>query len=809
MKTNLLLLLFLLAFFEVKGQTDILGRIEDKQSQPMAYVNVLLFSEADSSFIKGVVSQEDGIFSLTQVPQGIYYLEISMVGYQTVRSGGILLQEGGGEGQAYQISESFVLAEDAELLEEIVIQAKKPFLEQQIDRTVVNVQSSITSAGSNALEILERSPGIEIDRVNNQISMQGKSGVMVMLNGKLMRMEMAGLIQLLQSLPSDNLEKIELITTPPASFDAQGDAGIINIVTIKREDEGTNANLSLQVGYGARPKTGGSLNWNYRKKKLNLYGDFSGNYDLVQQDFTIDRRIIFNENLIRTTIHSDRPASIQLYNGRIGLDYALSPRTDLGVLVSGYLRDWDLDAQTLTTVADAAQGTELSYLRAQEINTWSHLLSNISLTHRFGEKSRFTFNYDYLLYWDDNPTQYDEDVRSPDGLLLRENQFESTKRTPIDIHVTKLDWAHDLTDKFNVAWGLKGTYSQFENDVALANLEDGEKVFDPRFTDDYEMEEYIGAAYLSARYTFHKKWNAQAGLRYEYYDSHLKSEMLETILVQEFGRWFPSVFLSYQIKENHQLQWAYSERITRPAFTILAPAFFFWGVNTVLAGNPTVVPTTSRNFKSSYQHKDLVISLEYTDYENPISYQPVVVPEENLNISRAENMANLEVASFNVSYSQEWTKWWESRWNVSAYWQKSQPIVENQILNQTNRYVTLNAVQNFTLPKDFGLEFTTNYRSAQVFGFGRRPGVVSMNLGLQKKLGENTKLSLSWNDMFNLGSFFNIIYDEPQVNIYNDWNYNLEGNIFRLSVSWNLGNTQLKKASRRQTGSVDERNRVN
>lgn len=122
MKTNLLLLLFLLAFFEVKGQTDILGRIEDKQSQPMAYVNVLLFSEADSSFIKGVVSQEDGIFSLTQVPQGIYYLEISMVGYQTVRSGGILLQEGGGEGQAYQISESFVLAEDAELLEEIVIQ---------------------------------------------------------------------------------------------------------------------------------------------------------------------------------------------------------------------------------------------------------------------------------------------------------------------------------------------------------------------------------------------------------------------------------------------------------------------------------------------------------------------------------------------------------------------------------------------------------------------------------------------------------------------------------------------------------------
>ena len=192
---------------------------------------MLLFNHFDSAFVKGVISNVEGIFVIDKVVSGNYYVEISMIGFQKIKSQVFYLDD------HHPVNlQNFYLEGDAQNLDEITVVAKKPLFEQQIDRTVVNVQNSITATGATALSILERSPGIIVDRMNNQISMQGKQGVVVMLNGKRMRMEVSALIQLLQTMPSDNIEKIELITTPPASFDAEGNAGIINIVTIKKED---------------------------------------------------------------------------------------------------------------------------------------------------------------------------------------------------------------------------------------------------------------------------------------------------------------------------------------------------------------------------------------------------------------------------------------------------------------------------------------------------------------------------------------------------------------------------------------------
>ncbi|MEM9823138.1 MAG: outer membrane beta-barrel family protein, partial [Bacteroidota bacterium] len=679
----------------------------------------------------------------------------------------------------------------------------------QIDRTVVNVQNSVTANGATALTILERSPGINIDRVNNQIAMQGKEGVLVMLNGKLMRMEGNALIQLLQNMPSDNIEKIELITTPPASYDAQGNAGIINIVTIKKEILGTNGTTTLNSSYGQRAKYGGSINLNFRKKKFNFFADLSANHDFSQQYINVERSNTYELLQTQTSIFSDRPAFTQLYNGRMGLDVYLTEQTTIGVLTSGYYRHWSMDADTETQIMDNQGGNRLNQLQVKEINKWRHWMLNFNLQHRFAEGRELSFDLDFLDYFDDNPINYLEADLDRNGTVLKEGRFSSTKETPIDFKVAKVDYQHQVSEQFKLQMGLKGTLSQFTNDLSLAREIANQWTFDPRFTDASHLDEKIGALYLSADYRWSEKLNTKMGLRYEYYDSVLDSEREGSLAVRQFGRFFPSIFLTYQATEDQQIQFSYSERINRPAFNNLAPTFFFWGFNTVFAGNPRVNPSISRQVSAAYRFRSLLLSMEFTDIDNPLTFQPEVLAEENLLIMNATNMQNTKTASLSINVPWNIQSWWESRYNLSGYWARLQPIFAGEVFTEETMYFTSNMTHNFKLPGAFQIELMANLLSPRAWGLGRSPFFGSVNLGLQKKVSDQIQLSLNWNNIFNGGSTYIYTFDEPDLNLIYDWRYQMEGNVLRLSMTWQFGDNQVKKVRQRQTGSEEERQRMN
>lgn len=270
-----LLLAVLVLFLHVSpcsAQSFIRGSVLDGTGQPLAGTSVLLYKCADSSLIKGSVTTKEGAFHFGNLSSGRYYIVSSFSGFKDAYSGDFNVNE-----HDNITLPELNISQKITAIEVVNVTTKKPMFEQKIDRMVINVANSITNTGSTALEVLMRSPGVTVNQQNNTLSMNGKDGVVLILNGKVNRMPAEAMLQMLSGMSSANIEKIELITTPPANFDAEGNAGFINIVLKKNTQYGTNGAVSATAGYGigGGPITGGSVTFNHRKNKLNLYGDYS------------------------------------------------------------------------------------------------------------------------------------------------------------------------------------------------------------------------------------------------------------------------------------------------------------------------------------------------------------------------------------------------------------------------------------------------------------------------------------------------------------------------------------------------------
>ncbi|MEL7122413.1 MAG: TonB dependent receptor [Bacteroidota bacterium] len=806
MKKILTLFFTLLLFVShMLAQNQVTGKVTDQQQQPLAFANVLLLNYADSSFVQGSITNDAGAFLMETVEAGKYFLSVSMIGYDTYQSSPFSILATENQNQNFDIT----LLEGSTSLAEITVVEKKPLLEQKIDRTIVNVQNSVVAAGSDVLTILERLPGIEVDRINNQIQMQGKEGVVVMLNGKMIRMDANGLVQLLSGLNSNDIQTIELITTPPASFDAEGDAGIINIKTKKILDEGFNGSLSGNIAYGLRPKFGGGFNFNYKKNKYNIFLSSTNTYTLSQEDITIFRQNN-NENILTTTqIFSDRPSSTGLYNYRLGMDYELSDRSTVGFLFSGYWRTWDMYSDMFSSIENNIGEAFSTSNDAYEQNDWTHWMTNINFRHRFKDEGTLNIDFDYLEFSEQNPITYLENFMDADANTFDIRDYFSQRLTDVDFQVVKIDYAKSLSEQWSFEAGIKGALSSFINDTELANLENGAYISDPRFTDVYSLSEKLGAIYSSFEFNPNNKLSIKAGLRYEYYDSDLTAEVEGDILLQNYGRLFPSAFLSYQLSSTQKVSFSYSRRITRPSIRYVTPAFIFWGYNTVLSGNPDIRPTFSDRLNISYQHPLFLLQLQYSDDDDAITFQPTVFAEDNLIVTRTTNMPDLKTAMLSLNVPIRWNNWFESRINTSLYWFRLQPLFEGNIQTYTNWFSSSTLTNTFKLPKDFSLELVGRFNSERRIGLGTMPSRTTIDLGIKKSINSKLSMTLNWSDLFNLSSFYAINFAEPDLNVVYDWNYDAEGNLIRLSFSYNFGNTQLKGAGGRTTGSEEERGRMN
>jgi len=800
-----LCVVFSSSFFGVLlSQTAVSGTVLDETNQPLSFAGIMLLNPADSLLVKGDVSSDNGTFRFEGVPAGDYLIGISMIGYTDFFSAPFQLAKGTPNhqvGTLHMTTNSLQLAE-------VQVVARKPLFEQRIDRLVVNVAESVTAAGGTALEVLERSPGVIVNRQTENISISGKSGVIIMINNKISRLPLEAILKMLDAMPANNIERIEIITTPPANFDAEGSGGIISIIMKKSLDEGFNGSFNLSAGYGVHEKMGGGLNFNFRKDKINLFGDYSRDYNHTRQQFTNYRALLQNGVLLENDNVSDRFPVLQNQSARLGLDVQLTPKTVLGVLGTWGWRDWQMDAVNTVRQLENQQLVEEIIIDNEEVNNWESWLANINLQHELPGNGRLTFDLDYASYKNNNPTTYVNNFFNPAGQLLSSNQLHAGKETPIDIYVAKADFTKDLTPEIGLEIGVKATYSQFDNNFLVENRVQDTWVTDPTYSANYGLEEQIGAAYSALSWKITPTTGVKAGLRYEYTDTNLGTATDPNIIDRQYGNWFPSVFLTRDFMNERQLQASYSRRINRPAYTQLAPFVIFLDPNTLLSGNIALQPDYTDAFRLGYRFKAWFTSLEYSYTDQAISrFQPRIDPVTNRQINAPLNLDFQRSVSGNVSFPWQVTSWWSMRNNLTGFWRENYLVFDEVAITNSGFTFQANSTQSFLLPWDLKLEVSGFYRSPLVNGLLKTKAFGDANIGLQRSFGEQGgTLRLNLASVFKTDFYTN--GNLPEINLNYRGKYGFAERVIRISYSRDFGNSGVKNARRRTTGSEEERGRV-
>ena len=787
----------------VPAQSKISGKVVDTSGKAIAHANVLLLNSKDSSLVKGMLTNELGNYAFENISAGQYIISSTYTGVKPVFT------------NIFQISSrqenvdmgTITLEESSIQLVGVTIVTKKPLYEQKIDRLVINVASAITFAGRTVLDVLERSPGIIVNPMNNSLSINGKGGVVVMINGKRNYMDISAVIQMLSGMPSNNIERIEIITTPPANFDAEGDAGIINIVLKSNNQYGTNGSYSLTASYSKGEQNSASLNINHRKGKVNLFGDYSFSRNRLKQIRTHYHAVTNAGRLMENYSDSNREPLVIQHDVQAGIDYEISKKTIIGVLFSGSYRHWVMDADNIGFVSsDYILDTTVKIINS-ELHTTSNYGVNFNLQQTIKADEKFSINLDYLNYRDDNPNTYSNSYFDANNYFLNNEEVKSGKNTPLQFWVAAMDYSKKINKKIDMEAGIKGTVSGLNNDVQVSSFIQNAWVTDTSLSGYHNLHESIGAAYSSLSVKMSEKTSMKFGLRYEYTNSNLGSLTQKNIVDRHYGDFFPSFFMMHTINDDNSVNFSYSRRIWRPSFSDLAPFVIFYDPKTFQTGNPALQPALTDAINASYTFKNKIVSLSYSYTADPISLQPKIDETTNRLISALANAKSSKYFSFNLSLPFRITKWWNSQNNIWLSWYQSNSFYKASIRTEsTGGYIE--STQTFSLPKDISLELSGYYSTKSKWGLYSFNASGSLDFGIQKKfIKKKSTLSFNIGNILNSEAYKTYII-MPEQNLIQRSKQIFGYTSFSLSFSRSFGNDKIRGKRDRSTGAEDEKGRA-
>ncbi|MDX1555995.1 MAG: outer membrane beta-barrel protein, partial [Xanthomonadales bacterium] len=549
--TVLLLTLAALAM-PARAQTTITGRILDGDGTPVSYANVQLLVAADSSFARGTIADVEGIFTLEAVTPGAYRLFVSLIGYQAYVSDELIITHHQ-EWRDIQVT----LLQQAIALQEVTVEARRAFYEQQGDRLVIHVGTSVTLSGTTALDVLKRSPGVLVNEQAGTISMMGKDGVRVMIGGKLSYSPAEGLAQYLAGISADNIERIELITSPPANLDAEGKAGFINIVMKRHPEDGLDGSMTVSGGYGKGAVGSASADISYQRRRISLYGTSSFFWSGQRQFATNFRRVVGTDGIMEMPTVTWRDPVWRNLDARAGIDYRLNGQTTVGALVAAYDNRWSMTAlNSLTVKTDGHPVTRIDSDN-EDINRWRHVMGNLNVRHRPDSASTFSVDLDYLYYHDDNPTGYRNTSTEIASGRTTQERLQSGKITPFRILVAKADYSTVVREKWALGAGVKGAFSRFTNRTSFEHLGQEEAMAHVGLGSTSRLREDVLAVYGHATVQLSASGALQVGLRYELTDSNLSSDE-EDLVDRRFGSLFPTASYTHTLGDAHQVGVSYT-----------------------------------------------------------------------------------------------------------------------------------------------------------------------------------------------------------------------------------------------------------
>jgi iron complex outermembrane receptor protein len=798
MKTHLLKILTIIlctgylntALAQSTNPAKIKGVLSDTQSKPVDYASVSLLNAKDSTTVIGTLSTEAGEYHFDNIKNGTYIVKATVVGYQNASS------------QPFTVSDSsktilvpvLKMKASNRNLNTVVITATKPTIEHLADKTVINVAGSVLATGNTAMDILERAPGVTVDKDDN-ISLKGKQGVTVMINDKLTYLSAAQLATLLRSTDGGTIQSIELITNPSAKYDAAGNSGIINIKLKKNKMNGTNGSVSVTGGLGTYAKSSETFSINHKEGNLNVFGNFSRGDIPTARIININRVVTDSTGKPTYFKQSTFMPQINHYNNySFGADYDSSPKNTFGFAVNGYFNQDDQGNTNNTNISSRPTGApDSSQKTLSQINqSYKNYTIDLNDTYKIDTLGQeLSFDVDYSKFNNNSNANYNTFFSNP--LNPTEIPLYLRQITPstINIRVAKVDYTKNLTKSLKLEVGGKYSDVKTDNDLNATKKVNGAYVNDTTLTNRFIYDEKISAGYVNLTKTY-KNTSVEVGLRGEYTQSKGDLVTQDSINQRKYFNLFPSAFLHHTFNDKNEVNLSYSRRIDRPDYSDLNPFVYYLDQYTYSEGNPFLRPQYTNNFELNYTYnKSYNLSLSYSHTMDAI--QQIILTND---ATKASYQTNLNISSqdaYNASISipVTVTKWWSINFDATAFYLKFRSdTLSGGMLNRAKLAYVAKANQTFTFA-GFKAELFANYQSPLTYGLYDIYARYNVDAGISHSF-DNKKLNIK----FSVSDIFNTQRNNLDINYQSDdlqIRQKSESRIARLSLTYNFGNSSIKK----------------
>jgi hypothetical protein len=792
MKTRGLKLLWFLHSLPlcIFSQLKINGKIVNMQNKPVESAEIILLK--DKKAVKSELSNSKGLFSL-EAQSGTYLLEIRQIGILYTKE--IELSN--------DLELGTITVDLTKIQKGVTVNAKKKLIEKKIDRLVFNVENSIAAIGGDALDALRVAPGLSVQ--NDQITMIGRSSMNVMLNDRMINLSGDDLINFLKSLKTSDIKKIEIITNPPAKYDAQGNSGLINIVTKTAKSNSYNGSIRGSVSQAQKSIGTIGTSFNYQKNKTTLVSSINYSNGSLEpyQKYTLQYpTYLWKEN-------NNKRNYLNNWSGRLGLDYKVSKNARIGLeyaitdnlpLIKAENNSFIFNTMGLDSFIKNRARLDMKRL------TNAYTLYAVINLDTMGKK--LNIDVDYLNYQSRTENTFFSNAYFANGNIKPDQYFSAENLSNLDIDITtaRLDFEFP-TKKVQLNFGTKLSFIRNQSNVAFYNTTTGMAIIDPLQTNKFNYNENIQAAYISGFTKLTKKLEMQVGFRGETTQAKGIQTATNSKTINNYFKLFPTLYLNYPITKSQNISFNYGKRINRPTYNNLNPFRFYSTSFNYAEGNPFLQPYITHNFELSHLYKNYYTMLYINYLSNAYDQVTIVQPNTIIQKVRPENFYNQMNIGIYQGYSYRYKNIWENNSTLTLFHSKSKSTIQNIIPNVSAWSGSLNTTNTFTVDKKkiFKAEVGFTYQTPSLAGSYKLSSYYQINLGFKGSIWKN-KLQFAVNgfDVFktNKQTFTQIVNGIRQENFdYADIRR------VRISLTYNFGKTF--KLNKKNEVNKDEKQRIN
>ena len=814
MKKKLLLFAvgILLTALSISAQTisKITGQVKDNSGKGIPAATVMLYAAKDSALVKTAISDKSGNYEIVQVKSGNYFIKTSVVSFTPAASAVFEVKEN----SVTKVPEIITQA-TGKSLEGVTVSSKKPIVEVRADKTILNVEGTINAVGNDALELLRKSPGVMVDKDDN-LSLAGKNGVQVYIDGKPSPLSGADLAAYLKSLQSVQIESIELITNPSAKYEAAGNAGIINIKLKKDKTIGTNGNVNTGYNIGTYAKYNAGFALNHRNTKMNIFGNYNFNTGINENNFKLYREqadTIFDQN--QRILNRNKYG----HNYKVGTDFFINKKSTIGFIVNGNISSALTETEGPMKIIYKPTNTVERMLLSSGDNDSkrSNINGNINYRYAVTGGTELNIDADYGKFkLRSNQFQPNDYYDATGSTKLFSNVYRMISPTDIDIVSLKADYERNFY-KGRLGFGGKTGYVKTDNDFQRYTAYGSTEVYDKDKSNRFKYTENINAGYINYNRAF-KGFMFQVGVRVENtvsdgrstglkYDNSTSSyKNYDSSIHRNYTDVFPSAALTFNKNPMSQFGLTFSRRIDRPAYQDLNPFEFKLNDYSFMKGNTNLRPQYTNSFGLTHTYKyKLNTQLNYSHVKDIFTQLPDTTEGSKSFLSK-RNLATQDIVSLNISYPFQY-KWYSFFVNVNSYYSKYKANFGGGDRNVNLEIAALSFyMQNsFNLGKGFKAELSGFYNSPTIWqGTFKSIAMYSIDGGLQKTILKGKgMLKASVTDIFHLMKFKGYSnFTGQYVQASGRW----ESRQFRINFNYRFGNSQVKAARQRKT-SIEEENK--